>query len=63
MTITLTDDEARTLQGLLEDKLPAFEFEVARTHDHDVRHLLLKRQDLCERLLNQLRGVSSEPLA
>jgi len=54
MTITLTDDEVSTLQGLLQDRLPALEFEVARTDAKDVRHILVKRQELCERLLNEL---------
>lgn len=63
MTITLTDDEAQTLQGLLEDRLPALEFEVARTDAHDMRHLLTTRLELCERLVNQLRAAPPAPPA
>src|SRR5262245_151958 len=59
MTITLSDEDVQTLRGLLEDRLPALEFEVARTDARDMRHLLIKRQELCERLLDQLRGASA----
>ena len=54
MTITLSDDEVETLRGLLHDRLPAIRFEVARTEVKDLRHLLLKRQEVCERLLERL---------
>jgi hypothetical protein len=58
MTITLNDDEVNTLRGLLQDRLPALEFEVARTDAKDFRHILVKRQELCERLLNELTEAS-----
>ena len=58
MEITLSDDEARTLRGLLEDFLPDLRFEVARTDAKDFRHVLVKRQELCERLLGDLLGTS-----
>jgi hypothetical protein len=54
MRIDLTDDEARTLGAMLRDYLPSLRFEVARTDQHDFRHELLKRQDVCERLLESL---------
>jgi hypothetical protein len=57
MRIDLTDDEARTLGALLRDYLPSLRFEVARTDQHDFRHELIKRQDLCERLLESLGEV------
>jgi hypothetical protein len=56
--ITLNDDEVKTLTGLLQDSLPRLKFEVARTDAKDFRHLLIKRQDLCERLLDRLLGSS-----
>ena len=54
MRIDLTDDEARTLSTMLRDYLPSLRREVARTDSHEFRHDLVKRQDLCERLLGSL---------
>ena len=54
MRIELTDEETTTLRALLHDFLPDLRREVARTDARDLRHELLKRQDLCERLLDQL---------
>jgi hypothetical protein len=56
MTLDLSNDEADTLRGLLHDFLPDLRREVARTEVRDFRHELLKRQDLCERLLALLEG-------
>jgi hypothetical protein len=38
----------------LADYLPALRREVARTEQHDLRHLLVQRQDLLEQVLEQL---------
>ena len=57
MRIDLTDDETRILDEMLRDYLPALRREVARTDQHDFRHELVKRQDLCERLLESLDEV------
>lgn len=54
MQLDLTDDEVRTLEGMLRDYLPALRREVAATDAHDFRHELVKRQDLTERLLGML---------
>jgi hypothetical protein len=59
MQLTLTEHERDLLHGLLEDHLPALQREVARTERHELRHMLVERQDLVERLLQELEmGVS-----
>ena len=54
MQLNLTEDEAHSLREMLHDYLPALRMEVARTDVRDLRHELLKRQDLCEKLLELL---------
>jgi hypothetical protein len=54
MHLALSDDETTLLRDLLADYLPSLEREVARTERHELRHLLVQRQDLVERLLRQL---------
>ena len=54
MQLSLNEDETRTLRVLLHDYLPELRSEVARTEVRDFRHELLKRQELCERLLDLL---------
>jgi hypothetical protein len=59
MTLTLSEEESRTLRELLTDYLPELKREVARTDAKEFRHHLLKRQELCERLL----GILEQPTA
>jgi hypothetical protein len=54
MQLVLTDQEAVVLRGLLEAYLPELRREVARTEDHGLRHELVWRQELAERVLEQL---------
>jgi hypothetical protein len=54
MQLTLTDHEADLMRGFLEHYLPALQREVARTERHDLRHLLVERQELVERVLERL---------
>lgn len=54
MQLTLSSDEAVTLRDLLADYLPALRREVARTEQHDLRHMMFQRQDLVERLVDEL---------
>lgn len=51
MELTLTEDDARTLRDYLRDHLPDLRFEVARTEVKSLRHSLLVRQELIERIL------------
>jgi hypothetical protein len=61
MDITLTDQEVEILRGLLGDYLPDLRREVARTEQHDLRHLFVERQELVERLLARLAVKSDIP--
>jgi hypothetical protein len=54
MQLNLSDTETVLLRDLLADYLPALRREVARTEQHELRHLLVQRQDLVERVLDQL---------
>lgn len=54
MQLLLSDDETVLLRDLLDDYLPALRREVARTEQHDLRHLMVQRQDLVEKLIQQL---------
>ncbi|HET9726745.1 MAG TPA: hypothetical protein VFP28_07490 [Gemmatimonadales bacterium] len=54
MSLVLSDEDSVVLRDLLADYLPSLRREVARTEQHDLRHLMVQRQDLVERLLEQL---------
>jgi hypothetical protein len=54
MTLTLSCSEVQTLRALLHDYLPELKFEAARTDSRELRHVLIKRQTLCERLIEEL---------
>jgi hypothetical protein len=54
MDIRLTEAEATLLRDLFRDYLPELKMEVARTEAKDFRHLLVQRQELCERILDLL---------
>jgi hypothetical protein len=56
MDIRLTDDEAKTLRGMLQEFLPELKYEAARTEAKDLRHVLYQRQALVERLIELLPG-------
>lgn len=54
MNLMLSSEEAHTLRQLLQDYLPELKYEVARTDAKELRHLLVNRQNLCERLFVEL---------
>jgi hypothetical protein len=54
MQLILSDDDSTLLRDLLADYLPALRREVARTEQHELRHLMVQREDLVERVLAQL---------
>jgi hypothetical protein len=54
MPLVLSDEDAAMLRELLADYLPSLRREVARTEQHDLRHFMVLRQELVERLLEQL---------
>jgi hypothetical protein len=54
MQFTLTDQETEIFRDLLQAYLPELRREVARTERHTLRHALVQRQDLVEKLLEQL---------
>jgi hypothetical protein len=58
MMLDLTDEDARMLRELLQDYLPELKREVARTDVKTLRHELVQRQELCERLLDRLAKVA-----
>jgi hypothetical protein len=54
MQVDLTDDEWHTLRLVLQDYLPQLRREVAHTEAFDFRHELVRRQEVCEHLLDLL---------
>ncbi len=54
MQLQLSDTEAGILRDVLSDYLSGLKREVARTEQHEYRHMLVQRQELCERLFKQL---------
>jgi hypothetical protein len=54
MQLNLSSGEAILLRDLLADYLPALKREVARTEQHEMRHLMVQRQELVERLVDEL---------
>lgn len=59
MQLTLSSNEAVLLRDLLADYLPALRREVARTEQHDLRHLMVQREDLVERLVAELEDLTA----
>ena len=59
MQLNLTDNDAELLRAVFRDYLPDLRREVARTEERTLRHQMVERQNLVERLLDELAaGVS-----
>jgi predicted RNA binding protein with dsRBD fold (UPF0201 family) len=58
MQLNLTDDEAHVLRAILHDYLPSFRLEVARTDAREIRHEMVRRQDVVERVLELLEQAN-----
>jgi hypothetical protein len=54
MNITLTDHDVEVLRDLLQDLLPDLKREIARTERYELRHRLVERQNLVERILGEM---------
>lgn len=59
MQIYLNDDDAQMLHFLIDEYLPQLRMEVARTDSREYRRDLVRRQELCERLLMDLEPVQA----
>jgi hypothetical protein len=54
MMLDLTQEDSLMLREVLQNYLPDLKREVARTEVKTLRHELVQRQELCERLLERL---------
>jgi hypothetical protein len=54
MQIDLSEAEWHTLRQVLEDYLPQLRREVVRTDAAEFRHELVRREEVCEHLLDLL---------
>ena len=61
MQLNLTDRDTELLRGLLQAYLPDLRREVARTEERTFRHEMVERQDMVERLIEQLSVSAQRP--
>jgi hypothetical protein len=54
--LTPNDGDVLTLRWFLHDYLPQLQREAARTDSKEIRHVLVTRLTLCQRLMEQLGG-------
>lgn len=58
MQLNLTNEEAHVLRSMLHDYLPSLRLEAARTDAREMRHELVMRQEVCERVLELLEQAN-----
>jgi len=56
MMLELPQEDAQRLRQLLQDYLPDLRREMARTDEKTLRHELVLRVELCERVVAQLEA-------
>lgn len=54
MTLELTSEEVQILRDIISDYLVSVRREASRTEQRDMRHDLVLRQELCEKLIPRL---------
>ena len=59
MLLDLTPQDAHMLRELLQDYMPKLKREVARTDVHTLRHEMVQRQELCERIIERLAAAEA----
>ena len=57
MKLDLTQEDAQRLSHLLQDYLPDLQREMARTDEKSLRHELVLREELCERIVTRLEAA------
>lgn len=60
MKLDLTQEDAQRLGQLIQDYLPDLQREMARTDEKSLRHELVLREDLCERLVAKLKAADGD---
>ena len=58
MQLNLTNEEAHVLRSMLHDYLPSLRLEAARTDAREMRHEMVMRQEVCERVLELLEQAN-----
>jgi hypothetical protein len=60
MKLDLTQEDAQRLGQLIQDYLPDLQREMARTDEKSLRHELVLREQLCERLVAKLKAADGD---
>jgi hypothetical protein len=60
MKLDLTQEDAQRLGQLIQDYLPDLQREMARTDEKSLRHELVLREELCERLVAKLKAADGD---
>ncbi len=60
MRLELSAEEVRALMDTLNEYLPSLRREASRTDDRGLRHELVQREDLIERLLARIEAETAK---